>query len=662
MTSWEAGPTPYAGPTSPARPGRTIGTLDLGGWSDHGLGAAMAPLWLDVLDRTTRTCAEYGRADLVEWLRQRRAQLLDPHLRVLVAGGAGQGKSQLINALVNASVCAVADGADGAGTALPTVVRHSATPTAQLVRRAGPGRSATAGSPDCVPVPVESIDGLGELARARYPDPDDLVVAEIGVPRALLATGLTLIDTPPWDDGQPVAAGAADLAALAARVGADAVVLACEAGRELARAELDLLADLGRLYPGMAVALTKTDFAPDWRLVLERNREHLAHVGAPVTVLPVSAALRLRAVRTGDRQLNEESGFPRLIAYLQGAVAAKPDGLARAGVALLGRVAVEELAVPLRERLAAEQGGGSSDAMARLREAQRRVDELRRCATKWQNCLSDEVGDLMSDIEQDLRDRTRAILTRADETFEKADPLRDWDAFGEWLRRSLREAAEASFAWLVERTEWMAERVARHFPGDGVDLPQWTLAVPDDLADRVASLDAPRVERFTPSQKLFTGLRGSYGGVLMFGLATSLAGMSLLNPISIGAGAVFGGKSVRDEGKSLLRRRQAVAKAAVQRHVDEVFVRLNKEARDTVRRVQRVLRDHFGAVTEDLQESIVESLRSAKQAADHDAAAQEQRVRRTSRELTRLAELYEQVQALALPRGAAIPAQREPVR
>jgi hypothetical protein len=191
-------------------------------------------------------------------------------------------------------------------------------------------------------------------------------------------------------------------------------------------------------------------------------------------------------------------------------------------------------------------------------------------------------------------------------------------------------------------------------------LPQWSVSVPDDLADRVSSLGTPHVERFTPGQKLFSGLRGSYGGVLMFGLATSMAGMPLLNPISIGAGAVFGGKSIRDEGKTLLKRRQATAKAAVQRHVDEVFIRLNKEAKDTIRRVQRVLRDHFGAVTEDLQEAIVSSLRSAKRDADQDVASREQRVRRVQQELARLADLYEQVQALTRPRGAAIPAQRAP--
>ncbi|MEV6815781.1 GTP-binding protein, partial [Micromonospora sp. NPDC051296] len=123
-------------------------------------------------------------------------------------------------------------------------------------------------------------------------------------------------------------------------------------------------------------------------------------------------------------------------------------------------------------------------------------------------------------------------------------------------------------------------------------------------------------------------MKGSYGGLLMFGLALTLAGMPMINPISIGAGALFGGKSIRDEGKQLLRRRQATVKTAVQRHVDDFFVRVNKDTRDAARQAQRMLRDHFSALTEELQAGIVESLRNAKQAADTDAVARERRHRR----------------------------------
>ena len=76
-----------------------------------------------------------------------------------------------------------------------------------------------------------------------------------------------------------------------------------------------------------------------------------------------------------------------------------------------------------------------------------------------------------------------------------------------------------------------------------------------DLGDRLPSMERPSIDRFTAGQKVFTGMKGSYGGLLMFGLAMTLAGMPMINPVSIGAGALFGGKSIRDESRQLLRRR-----------------------------------------------------------------------------------------------------------
>lgn len=640
MTNWEVGPTAYAGPTSlvPPAPVRSA--------EPDPLRAAGALWWLDVLDSTIRTCRTHGRSEAAEWLSRRRAQLLRPELRVLVVGAAHQGKSQLINALINAGVCAV--GSDG-GTEVPVVVRHAESPAAQLIRRGSPSAEWTAevGPQDRVPLGLEALDAAIAEAAARFPAGTP-VHADIAVPRSLLAGGLVLIDTP----ALPGLPGSADRAVrvagdLAAYAGADLVLYTCEAGRELTGAELAVLRDLARFLPGLLVVFTKTDFAIDWRRNLADSRTRLARAGVPAATTAVSSALRLHALQAGDTTLNTESGFTDLIVHLQRMVAAKPDLLARETVSRLGRITLEELAGPLRDELTAQRSAGTPDAVARLHTAQRRLDDLRKCAVRWQNTLSDEVGDLMSDIEHDLRERIRAVLASSDEFFTTADPAKEWESFEPWLRQALEEMTGTSMTWLAERIEWMAGRVADQFPPEaGEVLPPSAMVTAGEPTDELPGLDAPPVARFSAGQKLFIGLRGSYGGVVMFGLATSLAGMSLINPISIGGGALFGGKTIRDESKSLLKKRQAEARTAVQRHVDDVFVRLNKEARDTVRRVQRALRDHFTAVTEDLQEIVMESLRNAKAAADQDVAAREQHARRIHQELTALAQLHSQAGAL----------------
>ncbi|WP_432827438.1 GTP-binding protein [Dactylosporangium sp. CA-092794] len=630
MDIWEAGPAPYPRPASPlAAPA-----------------AAGAPRWLDLLERTTSICAAQDRPDLARWLRRRRARLLDPQLRVMVVGAAKQGKSQLINALLNATVCPAGDGPP---RRVATVVRHAAAPSAHLVHR-GPAHPQGDAEPpeDRLPVPVE---GLAERLDTG-PEP---LYAEVGLPRELLAGGLALIEAPAVDWSDPVAA----VTGTGSLTRADTVLFVTEASRELSAGELGLLAQLGRSYPGILVALTKTDLAPDWRLALQRNQRLLAEAGVPVSVVGLSAALRLHAARTGDAALNAESGFPHLLTYLRQSAAGKLERLAPVAAGLVTRSALEDLAAAMREELAGQHKHSSADAMSRLHEAQRGLEDLRRCTTRWQYALADEVGDVVSDIEYDLRERTRAILRKAEETLDDADPGRSWRSFEEWLDGSLRDTAEANFGCLADRIEQMAVRVAGEFPPGTVDyLPRWTPALLQDAPERVDRLGRPSLDKLSLSQKVFTGLRGSYGGVLMFGLATGLAGLPLINPVSVGAGALFAGKSIRDESVSARKRRQATVKVAVQRHVDDVFARLNKDAKDVIRQAQRVLRGHFTELTEELQRSIVESARTAKQAVDDDAAVRDNRARRIQRDLVALSGLYKQATALSAARPALVPAQR----
>ncbi|MBQ0902185.1 dynamin family protein [Micromonospora sp. U21] len=612
----------------------------------------MVGIWLDVLDEIARTCNAHGRGDLLQTVRQKRAQLLDPKLRVLVIGEPNQGKSQLINAIINAPACPVGDGRT---TVLPTVVQHADVASAAVVQAPPPAPARPAGAAPAAiversPVALNQVAAGVAGTMGRRPGGGPAYV-EIGLPRALLGAGLVLVDTPGTDQ-IAVLGGSAPVAA---PTRADTVLLVSDSTRELSVTELNMLLHVMRSHPNVVVVQSKTDLVADWRAVVERNRQHLADAGVPAPVIPVSAALRLRAAAANDRGLNAESGFPALIARLQRDLSGKADQLARASVQGVARTVVEQLAAPLRAELATQEAEEQSGPISRLHAAQREVDELRRCSTRWQNTLADEMADLLSDIEYDLRDRTRQILRTVDEAFDTADPLVAWDTFQDWLERSLVEAAEANHEWLIQRCDWIARRVAANFARYGYDvLPPWSMTMPEDIGGRLPELERPRIDKFTTGQKLFTGMKGSYGGMLMFGLATTLAGMPMINPVSVGIGALFGGKSIRDESKQLLRRRQATVKTAIQRHVDDFFVRMIRDCRDAGRQVQRMLRDHFTGLTEELQEAIVQSFRSAKQEADTDAALRDQRQREIRLKMTRLAALYEQAQQLSGTRAAPV--------
>lgn len=618
----------------------------------------IAPLpWLDILDHTIGACATHQRPDLAHRLRQRRARLLDRQLRVLIIGEPNQGKSQLVNALVNAPVCAVGDDLT---TTAPTVVQHADVPSASLVTDPGaaaPRAITRAGDRAAVTGPERvdaSIDEVSKQVsgRAGAIHRGELVRAEIGIPRKLLASGLVLIDTPPV--GGPRATGTART--FAALDQADYVLLATDATAELSAGELDLLVQVMRSCPNVIVAQTKIDLSPRWRQLADLNRAKLANAKVSARLIPVSATLRLQAAKTGDQQINAESGFTDLISSLQREVVAKSEQVAPRSVAVLSSQTIAQLVTALRGRLSGADAATATAAATKLAQAQQHMDELRKRITRTQTTLGDDMADLISDIEHDLRDRTRAILREMDRAFDETDPLIAWDDFGEWLTENLIEAADANFAWLIDRLRWLADRVAAEFPPDidAYDMREAAdvlLDLPEDPRPELGELEEPRLERFGLGQKAFTGLRGSYGGVLMFGLITSLASLPLINPISLSAGVAFGGKTIWDEAEGRLKRRQAAAKGAAQRFVDDFFIACSKESKDLSRRVQRALRDHITARAEAMQEEITNDAKLARLAMQTDTAARDRTNLHVRQSLEQLVVLHKQVQELATPRG-----------
>ncbi|MFC7617462.1 GTP-binding protein [Actinokineospora soli] len=424
--------------------------------------------------------------------------------------------------------------------------------------------------------------------------------------------------------------------AMAALAEADCALLVTDATAAITPLELDLLAQVARLCPAVAVVVTKIDLVPRWRHVAEVDRNRLAGAGISAPVLPVSSTLRLAAARANDKALNAESGFTALVECLRAAVLADPVAAAGRTAAATCALVLEELIGPVKERAAALPPAASQDA---LRKATARVEQVRRDAARMQTQLADDVADLNSDVEYDLRDRTRRVLREVDDYFEQADPLKVWPEFSDWMRSTLTAVAEANADWLLRRFEWIAGRLA----ADVADLP----ALLDSAG--VDDLRAPNVEPFTPVQKMFVGLRGSYSGLLMSGLATTLAGLPLINPISIGAGVAFGARSVFEERGARLKRRQAVAKTAAQRHVDDFFLAYGKQTRDTVRVIHRALRDRVDEVAQRVAAEATESAKRVKRGVDAATQRRNELIAGVRRDLTKLTALRGRAESGRVP-------------
>ncbi|ONI80003.1 hypothetical protein ALI144C_23045 [Actinosynnema sp. ALI-1.44] len=490
---------------------------------------------VEVIDTAITAAEAYHRDDLAARLRQSRARALSGEVRVLVAGGFKQGKSRLVNALVGAPACPVAD---------------DTTPAKAITLR---------------------------YADTAGPIGDD--TGQIGLPSGILR-GLTLVDSPVLEP-------------------ADAILIVSDASAPYTQAELDLIDQARALAPIVVCVLSKVDLHPGWREVAERNQ---ASTGLPV--VPVSAELRWHAMATADAGVNDESGFPALTAVLRAELGAH-RGTRRSA-------AYEVLAVTgdLTATMTGEVDG-------------LRAEETEQLGIRWQQVLNDGITDLIADIDHDLRDRLRDVLKVAEAELDAVDPAKVGDDFAEWLRTRESRCTAETFEWMMTRARWLAGHVAEQF-GDDHALPE----IPDagDLA--VGDLELAAGEKFGVGQRLIVGMRGGYGGTLMIGMASTIVGVAMINPLSVGAGLLLGGKTVQEERKRLLQRRQAEAKASLRKHVDDLIFQAGKQSRDMLRGIQRTLRDHFVGHAEEVHRALV------------DAAAQRRtRIRDLNAELARVRDL-----------------------
>ncbi|PZS19229.1 MAG: Isoniazid-inducible protein iniA [Pseudonocardiales bacterium] len=602
----------------------------------------VGPAGLDVVDRLISLIEAGDRSDLLQRLAYTRRRLLDPTVRVLVVGEFKQGKSLLINALVDAPVCPVDD---DIATALPTEVSYSKTPIATLVRGSDGASDAEMAR---VEVPLDEL--ASHVSEAGNPaNRQGLLRAEVGLPRQILADGLALVDT----TGVGGLSSVHTTGTLAALPTADAVLLVSDASQEYSEPEIDFLRQAMKLCPNVACVLTKIDLYPQWRRISELDRVHLAGANVDADLLPVSSTLRLHSMRAEDKQLDDESGFPALVRYLCNAVA-QADRLSRRSVTHDVFTVTDHLAVSLRAELQAQcNPEGGTALMAELEAAKSRAENLQRRTSRWQQTLNDGMSDLTADIEFDLRDRMRQVVRTGEAALEQADPHAIWEQFTEWLGQQLAAATSDNFVWANQRAQAIAQQVAVHFAEDGGELlPELRLGDTPTTLDAVPELAAPHADDPKLVGKLLTGMRGSYGGMLMFGMLTVLAGAaSMFNPVSLAAGLVLGTKTLRDDKHIRLKRQQAEAQMLLRRQIDDVTFHVGKECRDRLRQVQRLLRDHFSDVATELQRSLTESIRAAEKAAHTEDSQRQQQINRLKAELGRIDAVRQDARALLAAPG-----------
>lgn len=608
--------------------------------------AAAAPPEIDLesegrklLARCRKAAQAYGRNDLATRLDQTLDRLADDAFRVMIVGEFKHGKSSLLNAMMGDYVSPV--DADIA-TSVPIVVRVGPEPGGTaIVQRDG--------AVDRVPF---ALDQLAHWAtEGGNPDNQRHVQrVEVVMPHPILQAGVTFIDTP-GVGGLASTHGTITAGALPM---ADAVLFVSDAAQELSANEVDFLRTVRRICPKVAYLLTKTDLHHHWRRIAELDSGHLEREGLAVPAFPVSSVLRDQATELDDQTLADESGFRPLMRWLGREVAAPGRRRALDLVVAEALDVSAQLAAPFQARRAALTDTDVEALIERLQETKRAADELKGTAGRWSGAMADGFGDLSSDIEYDLRQRFRELNRHIDERIDDMDPATAWAQFEPWLYREVGSAVTANYALLVERVQGLVARVSELFGTDGAGAEFVAdVSIADELIGGIAVDGRLDVQQRRIVAQGMAMLRQGYSTVGMFSTYAGMAGLVLSNPVSAAVALVMGRKGLKDERARQLGQRRAQGKAAARRYVDEVNFVISKDQRDTLRHLQRDLREYFAGRAEQAQRTAVDAVQAATAAAKSGQEDHARQVADVDAELTRLQTIREMAETLAmLAKGA----------
>jgi signal recognition particle receptor subunit beta len=568
---------------------------------------------LDVIAHAQRALTEVGEAGASVAVAGLVPSLTAPQVTIVVAGEYQQGKSSLVNALLGARVVPVEP---MAATASPT--RIAAGPAVDLAARVAVDDAHGARFEEV----ALSNDRFTRLACDPRPavEGDPVVLFDVHLPHALLAAGLSIVDTPGLRGGlgSPAAAVVLGLAQTA-----DALVFVTDASQELTGPEADFLRAAHTLCPRLVVALTKIDLHREWRRILDLDRHHIGAIAPDAVVVPVSPVLRQASVRLGDEQLDRESGLPLLGWYLavevmtearRAAIERVSDSL---DFALAGAVARAESRLGV-----ATEATGQRELEARYQSARGRIEALQ---GRWRRKLSYELASFRDDTSYDLSAQFDAVLAQAEGWISSTDPGDAWPEIERRVHIATNEAITVHLAHIRDRAHPVTGSLSRF-----LELQSDVLTAEIDLAGAqeltvAADFEEPAFDDTRRGRRFDVWRNSLSAGGLGLGVALKLpliVGITtLVAPVAalVGVGATAG-------AASMLLRRNRVSELDARRRLARVA------CHDYLSAVQRVVARSAAEIRTQLQFQIEEQVESRLTQLHADTE-------RELRELTRLRDL-----------------------
>jgi tRNA U34 5-carboxymethylaminomethyl modifying GTPase MnmE/TrmE len=579
-----------------------------------------------LVQEVAHIAGQHDRTDLVERMSARLERLDHQTVRVLVAGDFKQGKSTLVNALVDHDVC---PSDPDFATAVPTSIQHGAAASAIIYR------DLQADFPEEQTIDMSMVGRYVSETDGADPDRDQVRSCRITLPVEWLSAGIELVDMPGYG-GLDATAGARVYAELRQ---SHAVLFVSDASQELTAPELDFLKMAMENCGNVTCVMTKIDAYIDWRLIRDLNTRHLQNADLDVPIVAVSALLHLGARRRPRPEYAHESGIDELVRLVSQRIVAEVETEQLVESIIDTETAVSQLRGVLLAEQSALDPATQASTVAELTNTLHNVSELRLDSAAWHRYLRDGTDDLRSSTLDEFDEQLHELTTEAESILSANDPALIWDEFQSWLRARASKLVTDLYGQVGAQVQALEHRLIEQL----ADAEDDVLAMGGGLSSPfIGSLRLDLLKKDPLGESNTDAALGRSWGAAepLLGIGGFIPG---LGPISLAVAGIaaltFGRKAIKDRKARALESRREQAREHLKDYADDARKLVGKSIERYASHLYRGMRDSVLKRADELERSVTDALRAATAAGVKSDSERQARLAALDVELRRVDEL-----------------------
>jgi GTPase Era involved in 16S rRNA processing len=592
-------------------------------------------------------------AEVEKRLKEAQEHLMQGKLVVVVCGEFRQGKSSLLNALLNETGLFPVD-VDITTNLVSSITYGAAEKITVLLGERGQEKAHT--------IQREEIpDYVTEQRNPKNAQQARMLIIESS--NEQLKDGLVLVDTP----------GVGSLNVQHTDItyafipNADVILFVSDARAPLSAKELEFVQMILRHCQNFLFVVSKIDTVENYQSVVESNREKLAQVmqrpAEQIPIIPVSSHLKLTHLKSQDAQDLQDSNFPELEQTLWTMLNEKRGHilLTRALIEL-GR-SVAQMRGPMQAEwdVCSKQSREESDKTEmQLRKVQGRLQNLLDNNATWRTQLGYGLQDIRTQAQEGFRDGFAEVRRLAERYLDDARLLAspsqvvgllevDVDGLMSNLGKQLSQQSAQLHAD-IEATTGLGMN-----PFEVTDLV-WDKKELGLLSDKKSnlwekSLHVTRNSMFNSTAgstlgALIGGMAGAVVGTL-FGGVGALPGAIVGAKIGVGLGMIGGIATGAKQGVEQLREKDKVQVAKILRQfIDDSQRECEKTLNRALRELERSMQDELTGQIKREKDSCERTLRSVQEARKLSLEQAAQKSAQLQAPLRQLAQLHQRIESL----------------